>query len=215
MQPGEELISIILSCEDKIISYIRQQAEWEIPLHALLYEKLEQRGHITLREEKYPDKKKKSLDILFFYSSVLYAMEIKVESASRPGQIAESSFLTKEKELSSAITGEVADDVQKVVDFKLALSDKELKRKITDPESRTAKKKKMIDDADKNHDGYTKLVMLVGYSRQAQTAMSLIHGDALPTDFGQGTKKFDHDGVERGHANGSLITVGVYYADML
>ena len=44
MDIGQFLVQLCVSLEDRILSLISQQAEWEIPLHALLFEELASRG---------------------------------------------------------------------------------------------------------------------------------------------------------------------------
>ena len=188
---GRELVNIALSCENEIIELIKQQAEWEIPLHVVLYRELQKRGHKPKREAQYPRKGLKRLDILFVYDGAHYAVEVKVESASRPGQIAHSSFATADGDFSTAITEQVASDISKVTQFHAY--------DYGDPSS-----------VSRN------LVMLVGYSLQAQDLMTQLSTDVVANDFGQGGVTFNHKGANVGRntrVNGAKITVGVYQAD--
>jgi hypothetical protein len=218
MGVGDELLRIVLSCEAEIIGLIQQQAEWEIPLHAILYRELERSGHAPLREDNYRGSLQE-LDMMFFYGGALHALEIKVESASRPGHVANHAFLTRpskeawdkgQRNVSTAMTKQVGDDIAKVSGFELTPPKTTGKLSMRDQ-----RKADYLARADPSHDGPTKLVMLVGYTQSAQEAMRLIHEDAVPTDFGQGKQSFKHEGARGGSATGAKLTVGVYYAEFL
>jgi hypothetical protein len=185
MDIGQFLVNLCVSLEDRILSLISQQAEWEIPLHALLFEELAARGHRPRREKGYTGSSE-TLDLLIPYDSKEYAVEVKVESASRPGQIADASFMTHSKDFGGAITDKVGGDIAKVQRFHAYES-----------ESRN-------------------LVLLLAYTAKAQSLMEDLYNDTPPSRFGQGSKTFDHTGADgQGARNGkgSKLTVGLYYAD--
>jgi hypothetical protein len=189
MSVGVMLVDLCISSEDKILKLIGQQAQWEVPLHALLYNKLQKRGHNPRRERKYQGSKEK-VDLLISYDGTEYAIEIKVESATHPGQINEASFNTREGEIGTAMTEIVADDIAKVQGF--------------------------YNYAESPNPNAINLVLLLGYSATAQLHMTAIKDDQPPSQFGQGKTTFDHKGPEgQGAKNGkgSKLTVAVYYAD--
>lgn len=188
MDIGVFLVQLCVSLEDRILALISQQAEWEIPLHALLFEELKARGHKPRREKGYPGSAE-TLDLFITYDAKEYAIEVKVESASRPGQIAEASFMTRSKDFGAALTEKVGGDVAKVQRFHPYGSD---------------------DSALRN------LVLLLAYTAKAQSLMTDLSNDTPPSQFGQGSKTFDHSGPDgQGVRNGkgSKLTVGLYYAD--
>ncbi len=189
MDVGDYLVNLCVSLEDQILSLIGQRAEWEVPLHALLYTELEKQGLKPWREKPYPSSRER-LDIYLLYDGKQYAVEIKVESASRPGQIAESAFATRDGDFGSAITEKVAEDIQKVQNFHHYGAS-------TSMES-------------------TNLVLLLAYTAKAQGLMTELYNDTPPSKLGQGKKTFDHsghDGVGKRNGKGAKLTVGLYYAD--
>jgi hypothetical protein len=190
MDVGDFLVNLCISLEAKILGLISQQAEWEIPLHALLYQELAARGLKPAREENYPGAGGKSLDLIITYDGKQYAIEVKVESASRPGQIAEAAFMTADRDFGPALTEKVGGDIAKVQRFYNygASGDTELRN----------------------------LVLLLAYTAKAQALMAELAADTPPSKFGQGLQTFDHSGKNgRGARNGqgSKLTVGLYYAD--
>ena len=188
MDIGVFLVQLCISLEDRILGLISQQAEWEIPLHALLFDELKARGHKPRREKDYPGSREK-LDLFLTYDATDYAIEVKVESASRPGQIAEASFMTKSRDFGPALTEKVGGDIAKVRQFH--------------------------PDGSGGSDSRN-LVLLLAYTAKAQSLMTDLWNDTPPSQFGQGSKTFDHTGPDgQGVLNGkgSKLTVGLYYAD--
>lgn len=185
MDIGQFLVQLCVSLEDRILSLISQQAEWEIPLHALLFEELAARGHRPRREKGY-EGSAETLDLLIPYNGTSYAVEVKVESASRPGQIADASFMSRGKDFGGAITDKVAADIAKVRRFH-------------------------PDSAEPRN-----LVLLLAYTAKAQALMEDLYNDTPPSHFGQGNRTFDHTGADdqgKRNGKGSKLTVGLYYAD--
>ena len=84
----EELLAdLTINMEHSILETVQQGAAWENWYHIEIGKALARAGHVVRREQSYPDKPRDELDLLVTYNGTTYAIEVKVESAKKPGYI--------------------------------------------------------------------------------------------------------------------------------